>query len=650
MIATTSPPAPHGDAAATGVRGGRVPGAVRVIAEASNALGTVWIFALMVLICADIVARTGFSAPIRGVAEIVGFSIVGIVFLQMASTLLAGRITRADLFLDPYELASPRAASAYHAVFDLAGAIVFAMIAWRMVPDLLAAYGENDYYGVRGDFTFPTWPIKATVVWGSALASLSFVSHGVDKIRDGIADRSPLMSGAKAGLVLLGLTMAVCVALFSLHLSRSGIGIASVGAMLVLVYLGMHIGVALLVLAVTGIVMLKGSAALALSTLSLAASGAISDYVFGVVPLFVLMGLVVGASGIGKDTFEVAQAVVGRLRGGLGIATVIANAFFAAITGVSIASAAIFTKVAVPEMIAHGYTRRFSVGVVAGSSVLGMLIPPSILLIVYGFLAEVSVGALFVAAIIPGIVLAAAFIGAILLMARYAPDFVGRDIRTARSTLGPRALAAKAAPIVILMGMVLGGIYGGLFTPTEAGAAGAAGAIVIALVRRSLSAGRFWRIMIETGHVTVSILFLIIAASVYSRMLALTGIPMQMAGLMTELGLGFYGFMLLYVLVIVVMGTILDSTSIMLIILPLVLPIVTQMGGDLVWFGIVTVIAVEMGLLTPPLGISVYVVKASLIEDMPLERIFRGAFPFVLVMLAVTLLLIFVPELATALL
>lgn len=645
-----SPDAVTVSTAQTEPRPGRLGRAFFRLTEVSNGLGTVWVFGLMILICADITFRYFLNAPIRGVAEIVAFSIVGCVFLQLANTLMSGRITRADLFLTPYEGLSRRAALPFHIVFNGAGASIMALIAWRTWPDMIAAFQGGDYYGARGDFTFPTWPIKALVVWGSGLSAAAFVVLALGKVRASLEDERDVSAGGWIGIAVLILTVTAGVYLFQTDLGRTGIGVASVAMMLVLVYLGMHIGVALLVLAMLGIVMLKGTMALALSILALAANGAISDYIFGVVPLFVLMGLVVGGAGFGRDTFDVAQAAVGRIRGGLGIATVGANAFFAAITGVSIASAAIFTKVAVPEMVAHGYTHKFAVGVVAGSSVLGMLIPPSILLIVYGFLAEVSVGQLFIAAALPGVVLAAAFAAAILLMARYTPGFVGRDIQDLGLRLSRSAFASKLAPIVVLMGLVLGGIYGGIFTPTEAGAAGAAGAIVIALLKSRLSLSDFKRIMIETGHVTVSILFLIIAASVYSRMLTLTGIPMSVAGFMGEMGLGFYGFMLIYVLVVLVMGTILDSTSIMLIILPLVLPVVTALGGDLIWFGIVTVIAVEMGLLTPPLGISVYVVKASLTEDMPLDQIFRGAFPFVLVMAAVTILLIFVPQIATILL
>jgi len=231
------------------------------------------------------------------------------------------------------------------------------------------------------------------------------------------------------------------------------IGLVSVACMLVLIYAGMHVGVALTLLSFIGVWIIRGDAGIASNLLALAANDVIADYVFGVVPLFVLMGLLVSVADIGKDTFEVANQIFRRLRGGLGIATVAANAVFAAITGISIASAAVFTKVAVPEMLRHGYSQRFSVGVVAGSSVLGMLIPPSLLLILYGILTERSVGDLFIAGIIPGIVLSLAYVAGILLMGKYWPEFVGGSARTAEDTaqLGWGEMAGKLLPVVLLV-------------------------------------------------------------------------------------------------------------------------------------------------------------------------------------------------------
>jgi len=429
------------------------------------------------------------------------------------------------------------------------------------------------------------------------------------------------------------------------------IGTLSLAGMLLLIWLGMHVAVALTLLSFLGVWALKGNWVVASKLLALAAYDSIANHIFGVVPLFVLMGLLVSVSDIGRDTFEAAHQLFRRLRGGLGIATVAANAVFAAITGISIASAAVFTKVAVPEMLKLGYTPRFATGVVAGSSVLGMLIPPSLLLILYGFLSETSVGQLFIAGIIPGLLLAAAFGIAILFMAHRLPGFVGEEAASAAPTASGTGLLLKLAPIVGLIALVLGGIYGGLFTPTEAGAVGALGALVLALSRRKLGLRDLWQVLVETGHVTVSISFLIIAASIYTRMLTLSGIPQHLVGLVGDAELTFGVLLAIYIAAILVLGTVLDSTSIMLIALPLILPLVQGFGADLVWFGIVTVVAVEIGLLTPPLGLSVYVIKSTLDDPrIALGDIFYGAAPFALIMLVVLIALVMWPDLSLALL
>ena len=426
-------------------------------------------------------------------------------------------------------------------------------------------------------------------------------------------------------------------------------------AMLVLIWVGMHVAVVLAVVSFAGVWLIRGDWEVAANLLAQASQDAIASHIFGVVPLFVLTGFLVAMADVGKDAFEVANQVLRRLRGGLGIATVASNAVFAAITGISIASAAVFTRVAVPEMLRFGYHPRFAVGVVAGSSVLGMLIPPSLLMILYGFLANQSVGDLFTAGIVPGLVLALAYSVGIVLMATFWPRSVyesGQAQPMAPEALMPlTTLLAKLLPSVLLIASVLGGLYAGFFTATEAGATGAAVALVIAFVRRKLDWKSLWSVLTETGHVTVSVSFLIICATIYTRMLAMSGMPQFLVEWMTQLGMGPTGFLIVYVAFCVLLGTIIDSSSILLIMLPLMLPIAEQLGLNLIWFGVVTVVAVEIGLLTPPFGLSVFVIKSTLQDQrITLGDIFRGTAPFTLMMVAVLLLLILVPQLSLMLL
>ncbi|MEM7303831.1 MAG: TRAP transporter large permease [Pseudomonadota bacterium] len=426
------------------------------------------------------------------------------------------------------------------------------------------------------------------------------------------------------------------------------IGLLALLAMGILVLFGLYVPVALIACSFAGVWAIKGSPLLASKMLGLAANDAISSYFFGVVPLFVLMGFVVSESGMGRDAFDVANAMFRRIKGGLGIGTIAANTIFAAITGISIASAAVFTKIAVPELQRHGYTARFSVGVVAGSSVLGMLIPPSLLLILYGLLTEQSIGDLFLAGIGPGLLLALLFGVGTLAMAHFTPGAVGKNLGLGEAEISGVELLAKGLPITALIALVLGGIYAGLFTPVEAGAIGTVAALAIGFCKRTLSLPGLWRILVETGLVTASVCFLIIAAQMYSRMLAFSGLPNSFGGVVAAAELGMIGLICLYVLVVILFGMILDSSSIMLILVPLMLPIVQPMEIDLIWFGIVTVIAVEIGLLTPPFGISVYVIKSTLDDpSIKLSDIFLGAAPFAAMMLICLAAVIAFPIIAT---
>lgn len=620
-----------------------------------NSIGTLWVFGMMFLICTDIFARNVFNFPLNGVPEVIAFSIAGTIYLQLANTLHSGRFTRAELLIDWLEVKRPVAGRVFNAIFNLFGAIVFLIMVRGFWAEFTDAWAENELGGVPGTITFIVWPFYLLLVVGGTATGLEFVFRLIRECAGmGKAFKSESADGVRTKqgygwLVALAGFACVIYLLTTAELTNAQIGILSILCMLVLIYAGMPIGIALIVLGFCGIWMMKGNTIIAERMLPQAGAEYMKNYFFGVVPLFVLMGLLVAASDVGKETFQVARWALRRVRGGLGIATVAANAVFAAITGSSIASAAVFTRVATPEMMAQGYTARFSVGVVAGSSVLGMLIPPSLLLIVYGFLAEQSVGVLFIAAIVPGLILSVAFALLILAMATWRPQWIG-DVSVTDDSASDESIASAAMklfPILSLVALVIGGIYGGLFTPTEAGAAGSFGALVIGILKRKLDWKTLWSVLIETGHITVSILFLILAANMYSRMLALSGLPQQMGDFIGGTSLGYTGFIILYVLVLILLGMILDSISIMLIILPLALPVLLQFGGDPIWFGIVTVIAVEIGLLTPPLGITCYVVKSTLNDDrITLNQIFLGAMPFAFIMLLVTILLIVVPEIS----
>jgi len=395
---------------------------------------------------------------------------------------------------------------------------------------------------------------------------------------------------------------------------------------------------------------------MAVALLSEAIADSITEFVFASVPLFALMGLIVSKAGIGKDVYEVANFLFYRIRGGLGIATVFANAVFASVTGSSIASASVFTRVAVPEMQRFGFKARFTVGVVAGSSVLGMLIPPSAMLIIYAIVTEQSIGQMFVAGIIPGILLSVAYGILILAMAYIVPNWVGgmdaKDVAGedwAKMTMWD--LVVKMFPIVLLITLVLGGIYGGIVTPVEAGALGSLSALVIAVAKRAINWADLWEVLVETGHITAAILFLIISATMYNRMLGVAALPTQFGEWLGGMEFTLMQVMTVYVILLLLLGTILDTGSIILIVVPLFLTALDAYNVDLVWFGIVTVVGAEIGLLTPPLGISCFVIKSTINDpNISLFDIFSGAFPFAVTMLLTLIILINYPALSTYLL
>ncbi len=433
------------------------------------------------------------------------------------------------------------------------------------------------------------------------------------------------------------------------------VGIASVLVILVLIYTGIHVAVALGLVSFVGVWIYRDSIDVAISLLTAATHDTIAHAVFANIPLFALMGIVSSEIGLGSDVYRVADQIFRRVRGGLGMATVAANALFASITGSSIASASVFTRIAVPEMRRFGYTRQFSVGVVAGSSVLGMLIPPSSMLIIYAIVAEQSVGHMFIAGFIPGVLLAAAFILGIFLMTRLTPNFIGGNdpavIASETPDFGVWDIARLLLPVLFLVVLVLGGIYTGWFSPEEAGAAGSAGALAIGVLKRRLTWHGFWRILVETGQITAAILFLIISASMYSRMLGVAALPTLFSDWLASMNFGMAELMVIYVVLMVLLGTIIETASIILIVVPLFLSSVEALGGNIVWFGIVTVIGAEIGLLTPPLGISCFTIKSTIRDQsITLAHIFTGAFPFAFVMLLVLILIIAFPPLSLALL
>ncbi|MGC5615370.1 TRAP transporter large permease [Georgenia sp. Z1491] len=457
------------------------------------------------------------------------------------------------------------------------------------------------------------------------------------------------------------------------------VGGVAVVALFALVVLGVPIAFSLFVASLLGMLLLTGSVEQTAVLVSNTVLGGVRDYVFAVIPLFILMGAFMSHSPAARYLFDVARLVARRLIGGLASATVFANGIFGAVTGVSVASAAIFARIAVPEMVARGYDKKLALGTVAGSSVLGMLIPPSLLMILYGVLANVSIGTLFIAGIVPGVLLALVYVLTITAIGVARPERVGRPARpgriatasptssssaateptgtgcsspalpTARTTVEDVSAArtmVRALPIGALIALVLGGIWLGWFTPTEAAAVGASGAFVVAVgygMRTRAIVSAFRESAVSIG----SIMLLLIGAQLFSRTLARSGLVTEMTNRITDSALSAGMVVLLFVVVLIVLGAVLDSSSILLIMVPLMAPVVTSLGLDPIWFAIIVIVAVEVGLLTPPFGMSPFAMSAVLGDRATVGEIFAGAMPFVLAMLLTLGLLAAFPPLVT---
>lgn len=432
------------------------------------------------------------------------------------------------------------------------------------------------------------------------------------------------------------------------------IGFACIIGAILLIQTGMHIAISLMVLSFFGVALIRGvdvAGALAART----AYESLSVDALAVIPLFVLMGLLVAGAGIGRDTFDLASGATRKVRGGLGVATVGANAIFAACTGTSIASASVFARIAVPQMLRYGYTPRFAVGVVAGSSVLGMLIPPSLLFIIYGIIAQVSIGHLFIAGVLPGLLLTFAYIVLILGLAHFRERSVfvesyakAKALEIAISSALKGSTLSRMVPVLFIVFVVLGGIYAGFFTPNQAGAVGAAAAFFVGLYRKMFTPRILMDIALETGRVTAAILFLLMAAQMYSVMLTTTALPESLADWLKSANVSYPVLIAGYLVLLVVLGCFLDSLSILLIVVPFALEIIPK--AELIWFGVITVVAVEIGLLTPPFGVACFVIHSNIDDKrITLADVFRGTLPFTATMFLVLAILALFPKISTIL-
>jgi tripartite ATP-independent transporter DctM subunit len=430
-----------------------------------------------------------------------------------------------------------------------------------------------------------------------------------------------------------------------------------VAVLIAIVFAGVHIAVALGITAVLGIYLMHGDMEVVRSFIGSTAYEALRDYVFAVIPLFMLMGEFLAKCGAARDLFALTNRLSKWLPGRLAIATVLANAVFAFVTGVSIAAAAAFSRIAYPEMKRYGYDRKFALGCIAGSACLGMLIPPSVLMIVWGVLTEQAVGKIFIAGILPGFLLVVFYCAYILFVAWTRPEVVGAGGGGAAMHSGHageleasdeefRRLLVSTGLVFLLVGVTLGGIWLGFFTPTEGAGVGATLALLLALWK-GLRTRELFQVILSVGRTSAPLLLLLFCAQLYSRVLSMTGVTGAAKEFFLASGLGPWGVLAVMVVIWFALGCLIDSISIILLTVPVFGPIAMALGFDPLAFAILGILAIETGLLTPPFGILVFTVKAALPQEASVGEIFRGSIAYWIALLGVIIVIAAFPAIAT---
>jgi len=410
----------------------------------------------------------------------------------------------------------------------------------------------------------------------------------------------------------------------------------------VLMLLRVPVGMAMGLVGVSGYALIAGGGP-ALKLIGQTSMRTVTDYTFGVIPMFMLMGAFVSVSGVSRELFRAANALIGHLRGGLGMATVLACGGFAAICGSSVATAATFSTVAYPEMRRYGYPQSFSTGVIAAGGTLGAMLPPSTVLAVYAVITQQDIGKLFMAGVLPGLLAMGMYVLTIVAIVALAPRLLPAGEKKPWSE---RLAAMKDVwPSLVLFIFVIGGLYGGVFTPTEAGGVGAGGAFLLGVIRRKLDRAGIRQALLQATRTAAAVFTVLIGALLFGYFLTITQTPQKLTEFLTGLGIGRYGVLALIMVMYLLLGCLMDAMAMIILTVPIIFPVIMQLGFDPIWFGVIIVMTVELGLIHPPVGMNVFVIK-SVVQEVSFTTIFKGVIPFVLTDILRLLILIAFPAIA----
>lgn len=603
-----------------------------------NSIGMVVLMIMMLLTVVDVLSRSLVNRPIPGAFELLEFMMILIVFLGMAFTANRGRHIGVDLFVIRL---SQQTQVALETATGLLTLFISALIAWQsgMVAIRQMRIGETSAI-----LHIPIHPLIWVVSLGSALLSLVVLKTTIKSLKGALRSDRKGRLGLIIALIIavLIITFPIWMERLPIDLSPLDVGIICTVMLLFLLASKMPIGFVLAMLGFLGYAYIRGLPS-GLKLLGIVPYSTVASAPMSIIPLFILMGQFTFHSGISRDLYNMAHKWLGHFRGGLAMATTGACGAFAACTGTSIAGAVIMGKVAWPEMKRHRYDPRLATGCIAAGGTIGTLIPPSIAFVMYGVMTEQSIGKLFMAGIIPGALEIIIYLCTIHILCRLNPKMGPPGPKT---TFIEKTKSLRGVwGMLLLFSMIMGGIYLGIITPTEAGAIGAFGAFLIAFFRRKLSKKKFIDSLLETGQTSAMFFAIFVGAFIFGYFLTLTKLPIHLTGLMTEISVNRYVILGILFVFYMALGCVLDVGAMILITIPIVFPIIVNLGFDPIWFGVFLVRVGEIGLITPPVGMVVFALH-GVTPEIPVSTIFRGVIPFLIADILLVILLVVFPQIA----
>ena len=601
-----------------------------------NGIGTVTLVAMVVLTVVDVTGRAFFNSPLLGIIDIQQFLLLVLIFLAIAYCQFEKRHVRVTIL-------TARFPQSIRAIIDsgtyILGIFVFAIVVWQTIRYGRLVWEQGMTGGILG---WPAPPFVFTITLGCALLTLVLFSDLLRTVDWILTNKRKLWP-------FLILSIAISLGLITLpmwlqwEIGTIGAGLIGLGFLVVLLLLGTPVGFAMAFIGLIGMAYLKGLPP-ALNVMGSTYFVNLGYYVFAVIPFFLLMGLLLASAGVGRDLYDTTYAWVGHRSGGISMATVAACGGFAAICGDSLPTGVTMGTVALPEMKRFKYDDSLATGCVAAGGTLGILIPPSIGFILYAIITEESIGKLFIAGIIPGILLMSLFMLTIYVRCRLNPKLGPPGPRT---TFKEKIISLKGTWVMIaLFLLVIGGLYLGIFTPTEAGAIGAFAALIIGLATRRFTRKSLITSFLDSGAIS-SMLFIILGGVfIMGYFLAVSRVPLVVSDFVAGLQVSRYLILVLILFIYVILGMLMNIGPMILLTLPIFFPTVAALGFDPIWFGVIMVIMMEMGQITPPIGINVFAI-AGVARDVPMWTIFKGIFPFVGCQALMIAILILFPQIAT---